>query len=637
MNPSTIEIAILLMGRWDAAARWAPIPLRLIVGYGFMQHGFAKLARGPEAFATILHAIGVPGPHFTAWITVLTEILGGLAVTLGAFVTAASIPMAVILLVAIFTVHLPYGFSSIKLLAVTAAGAQFGQPGYETDVLYLACLAALVLGGAGPFAVDGLIRKRIANARSQSGRWNAAKSPAEFITALRRRAMTFISPEPPAGGRRTEADQATARGEQAATPAPVPLPRAADPTTHVLIEGGGVGGLTLALSLHQFGIPCLVFEAAAEMKELGVGINVLPHGVRGLASLGLLPELDRVGIRTRELRYLSHLGQTIWAGQRGRWAGHDMPQVSIHRGRLHSILWRAVKARLPDGALRNGHRLLGATQDAGGVTARFALTDGSVTEVRGAVLVGADGIHSVLRRQLHPDDGGIRWQGVQMWRGAVEWPAFEGGDVMIMTADLIAKLVIYPIAEGSTPAMRLTNWVMHGKVATGELPPPRREDWSRPGRLEDVLQFATRLRLPFLDVEAFIRATPQYFEYPQCDRDPLPWWSQGRITLLGDAAHPMYPVGSNGASQAILDARCLARLLAESTPEAALKAYEAERLPMTAEIVRSNRNSGPERVMDVVAERAPNGFARLEDVIAPEELAAIVGGYAQTAGFADPC
>jgi putative oxidoreductase len=165
MNSSILKIAMLLMGRWDAAARWAPIPLRLMVGYGFMEHGFAKLARGPEHFAAILHDIGVPAYHFTAWVTVLVEILGGLAVTLGAFVTPASIPMAAILLVAIFTVHLPYGFSSIKLMAVTAAGAQFGQPGYETDLLYLACLAALVLGGSGPFSVDGLIRKRFGDAR----------------------------------------------------------------------------------------------------------------------------------------------------------------------------------------------------------------------------------------------------------------------------------------------------------------------------------------------------------------------------------------------------------------------------------------------------------------------------------------
>jgi putative oxidoreductase len=140
--------------------RWAPIPLRLIVGYGFMEHGFAKLNKGPETFAAILHAIGVPSPHLMAWATILVEIFGGLAVLLGAFVTLASLPMAALMIVAIFTVHLPYGFSSIKLIAVTAAGAKFGPPGYECDLLYLACLAALVLGGSGPFSIDGLFRRR---------------------------------------------------------------------------------------------------------------------------------------------------------------------------------------------------------------------------------------------------------------------------------------------------------------------------------------------------------------------------------------------------------------------------------------------------------------------------------------------
>jgi 2-polyprenyl-6-methoxyphenol hydroxylase-like FAD-dependent oxidoreductase len=207
---------------------------------------------------------------------------------------------------------------------------------------------------------------------------------------------------------------------------------------------------------------------------------------------------------------------------------------------------------------------------------------------------------------------------------------------MLIAADRRAKLTVYPIAGGRTAATRLTNWVMHGKAATGEFLPPRREDWSRPGKLADVLPFARRLRLPFLDPEALIRATPDFFEYPQCDRDPLPWWTQGRVTLLGDAAHPMYPTGSNGASQAILDARCLSKLLAELPSEAALKAYEAERLPRTADVVHSNRAGGPERVIDVVADRAPAGFTRLEDVISPEEVAVIVGGYAQLAGFADP-
>ncbi|MDO9711895.1 flavin-dependent oxidoreductase [Paracraurococcus lichenis] len=403
----------------------------------------------------------------------------------------------------------------------------------------------------------------------------------------------------------------------------------------VLIAGGGVGGLTLALMLHRRGIGCTVLEAAPEVRELGVGINNLPHCVAEWAELGLLEELDRIAIRTRELRYLNHLGQTLWAEPRGLHAGHALPQFSIHRGRLHGMLWRAAEQRLPAGALRTAHRLAGFTQDAGGVSARFATPEGE-QEIRGDVLVGADGIHSALRALLHPDDGGIRWQGILMWRGAVDWPAFETGDLMFIAGDLVAKLVYYPIGPGSTPERRLTNWAVYAKVASGENPPPRREDWSRPGNLEDVLPLARRLKLPFLDAEALIRASPQKLEYPMCDRDPLPWWSTGRVTLLGDAAHPMYPVGSNGASQAVLDARSLADALAAHAPAEALRAYEAERLPKTAAICASNRTGGPELVLDVFGQLAPQGFERIEDVIPPEEIAAIVRGYATLAGFAAP-
>ena len=404
---------------------------------------------------------------------------------------------------------------------------------------------------------------------------------------------------------------------------------------HVLIAGGGVGGLTLALMLHKRGIACTVLEAAPEVRELGVGINNLPHCVAEWAELGLLPELDRVAIRTRELRYLNHLGQTLWAEPRGTYAGHPLPQFSTHRGRLHGMLWRAAEGRLPSGALRTGHRLAAVAQDTACVTARFATAEDDV-ELRGDVLVGADGIHSALRAMLHPADPGIRWQGTMMWRGALDWPAFETGDVMFIAGDLKAKLVFYPVGPGSTPAHRLTNWCVYARVATGEKPPPQREDWSRPGRLEDVLPLARRLKLPFLDVEALVRASPQKLEYPMCDRDPLPWWSEGRITLLGDAAHAMYPVGSNGASQAVLDARALADALVTHPPVEALKAYEADRLPKTAAICASNRKGGPERVLDVFGELAPNGFERIEDVIPPEDVAAIVRGYAQLAGFAVP-
>lgn len=399
---------------------------------------------------------------------------------------------------------------------------------------------------------------------------------------------------------------------------------------HVLIAGGGVGGLALALMLHQRGIACTVLEAAAEVKPLGVGINTLPHAIRELAALDLLPALDAVAIRTRELRYLNRFGQEIWKEPRGIWAGHDVPQFSIHRGHLHQVLWQAAKARLPAGALLNNARLQGFTQNPTGVTVH--LTDGR--SLSGDVLIGADGIHSTIRATLHPHDGGIRWNGIQMWRGAVEWPAFEGGDTMIVAGDMKEKLVLYPIAPGASAATRLTNWVVCAQIGDASKPPPRREDWSRPGQLDEVLAHVARFRIPFLDVAALVRATPEFWEYPMCDRDPLPFWTQGRVTLLGDAAHPMYPVGSNGASQAVLDARCLADLLAAQAPEAALAAYSAERLPKTAEIVRANRKGGPERVVDEVSARAPDGFAQLEDVISREELAAIAGGYAQMAGFA---
>jgi 5-methylphenazine-1-carboxylate 1-monooxygenase len=401
----------------------------------------------------------------------------------------------------------------------------------------------------------------------------------------------------------------------------------------IIIAGGGIGGLTLALMLHERNISSQVYEAAADPKPLGVGINALPHSIRELAALGLLPRLDEIAIRTRQLTYSNHLGQQIWSEPRGLFAGHDVPQFSVHRGRLHAMLWQAASERLGPAAPRAGRRLIGFTQNAERVVARFQCPDGSVEEAIGDALIGADGIHSTLRAILHPDDPGIRWNGIQMWRGAVDWPAFDGGDSMVIAGDAVAKLVLYPIGPGETPETRLTNWVIYARVAEAGEPPPERENWSRLGHYAAFRHLAERLNLPFIDVGALIRKTPEIFEYPMCDRDPLPWWTQGRVTLLGDAAHPMYPVGSNGASQAVLDARCLCDLLGSHSVPEALAAYEAERLPATAEVVRSNRIGGPERVVDLVAARAPDGFDRVEDVATEAELAGIVKGYAQMAGF----
>ena len=401
----------------------------------------------------------------------------------------------------------------------------------------------------------------------------------------------------------------------------------------ILIAGGGIGGLTLALMLHARGIACQVLEAAVTPKPLGVGINALPHAIRELAGLGLLPRLDAIGIRTRQLTYANHLGQPIWSEQRGLHAGHDVPQFSFHRGRLQELLWQAATERLGAAAIGGDRRLIGFTQNADHVKAVLRSSDGTDEVVAGDALIGADGIHSAIRALLHPDDPGIRWNGIQMWRGAVDWPAFDGGDSMVIAGDAIAKLVLYPIAPGKTPSTRLTNWVIYAHVAEAGSHPPARESWSRLGRYDSFRHLAERLHPPFIDVGQLISATEEIYEYPMCDRDPLPWWTQGRVSLLGDAAHPMYPVGSNGASQAILDARCLCDLLAAQPVPGALAAYEAARLPVTAAVVKSNRIGGPERVVDLIANRAPHGFARIEDVATEDELAAIVRGYAQLAGF----
>ena len=400
----------------------------------------------------------------------------------------------------------------------------------------------------------------------------------------------------------------------------------------VIIAGGGIGGLAAALALHARGIDVDVFERSASIRELGVGINTLPHAIGVLAEWGLLPALDAVAIRTHELIYANRHGQTVWRELRGMEAGHAVPQYSIHRGRLQAVLLAAVEQRLP-GRVHTDHALEDFTQDADGVQVTFRRADGSIVRHRAGVLVGADGIHSVIRARFYPQEGPPGWNGIMLWRGAVPWQPYLTGRSMIIAGGMDAKLVLYPIAPEPDGRI-LLNWAVMARVAAGGTAPPRREDWSRPGRLDDVLPRLQHFRLDVLDPVAVVRATPEFYEYPVCDRDPIERWSFGRVTLLGDAAHPMYPVGSNGASQAILDAAALAGHLATHDPVAALAAYEAERAPATAAIVRSNRLGGPERVIDLVDSRAPDGFARLEDVASEEELRSVVGGYASMAGFA---
>ncbi|EAQ04154.1 hypothetical protein OB2597_08429 [Pseudooceanicola batsensis HTCC2597] len=403
----------------------------------------------------------------------------------------------------------------------------------------------------------------------------------------------------------------------------------------VIVAGAGIGGLTTALMLHARGVPVRIYEAAREVREVGVGINVLPHAIRELADLGLLPALDAVGVRTRKLAYLTRQGQEVWSELRGMHAGHEVPQFSIHRGRLQKVIHDAVVARLGQDALRTGRRLEGFVQDDAGVTAHFSdsTIGGDGESCRGEVLICADGIHSVGRRVFYPGEGAPSWQGVVMWRGASDWPVWEDGESMAIGGGLGGKFVLYPIAPAEN-GRQLTNWVVNVRIKDGEASPPPPDSWSRQASLAQVLPHALRFHVPGMDIGGLVKAAPAIYEYPMADRDPLPRWTFGRVTLLGDAAHPMYPVGSNGASQAILDARCLADALARAEhPRAALWAYEKERLPKTSDIVRTNRVGGPERVIDAVERLAPAGFKDVNQVLSREERKGIVGGYASMAGF----
>lgn len=407
----------------------------------------------------------------------------------------------------------------------------------------------------------------------------------------------------------------------------------------VIVVGAGIGGLAAALSLQARGVNVTVFEAVRDVRPLGVGINVLPHATAILSDLGLLEALSASGIETRELVYFNRFGQEIWREPRGLDAGYPVPQFSMHRGRFQGLLLEAARARLPAKNLRFGLAYK-AHRDLPGGRVSVIFEDRSTGKTVGPIevdaLIGADGIHSAVRKRFYPDEGPPRWSGAVLWRAATESAPFLSGRSMIMAGHANQKLVIYPISkEAHDRGRSLTNWIAELQLGAPGDPVPSRESWNKPGALEDFLPEFADWRFDWLDFPSLAQGTKQIFEFPMVDRDPVPAWSFGATTLLGDAAHPMYPIGSNGASQAIIDARLLAELLALGAGDihGALAAYEAERRPATAALVDANRRQGPDEVLQIVHERAPEGFADLHDVISAEELQGIAAKYKQVAGF----
>ncbi len=402
----------------------------------------------------------------------------------------------------------------------------------------------------------------------------------------------------------------------------------------IVIVGGGIGGLALALSLHDAGFDAVdVYESAAVTAELGVGINVLPHAVRELDELGVAAELERNAVATEELVYFSSHGQRIWSDRRGRSAGYRWPQLSIHRGRLLAVLYRAFLDRLGPERIHHGHHLAAVSDHGDHASAHFSDRGSGATRasIEGSVVVGCDGVHSAVRAALVPDEGPPIWNGITMWRGITEAPSFLGGRTMFMAGHFERRVVVYPIEERGD--RRLVNWVAELRTDDGRPMPP--QEWDHRVDRAQVLDAFADASFDFCDVGSLIAGADAVFQYPMVDRDPLDSWIRGRVTLLGDAAHPMYPVGSNGASQAILDARALAEHLALAPAvDEALADYDAERRPATSAVVLANRRVGPEQCMELVHRRAPDGFDDISDVVSASELEAIAEQYRATAGFA---
>lgn len=397
----------------------------------------------------------------------------------------------------------------------------------------------------------------------------------------------------------------------------------------ITIVGAGIGGCVAALLLDESGHDVCLFEAIPEPAPLGVGINLLPHAVSILDRLGLADQLEMAGIATRELAYFNKYGQQIWGEARGRSANYPVPQISIHRGVLQMALYREVLARLGHDRVLTGHRFE-QYDDTKSIVATFRRPNETTVRMASDLLIGADGIHSTLRQMCYPEEGLPAYGGRVLWRAVTQAKPFLGGATMVMAGHLNCKFVAYPINLPGSDGRQAINWI-------AELPRtamPERENWNREGNKADFAGAFATWQFDWLDVPALIEGAERVFEFPLVDRDPLPRWSFGATTLLGDAAHPMYPVGSNGASQAILDADALCRALARHPdPITALHAYEVERLPATAAIVLANRRQGPEQCLQIAEERAPNGFADIEECIPRAELEAIAMRYKTVAGF----
>jgi 2-polyprenyl-6-methoxyphenol hydroxylase-like FAD-dependent oxidoreductase len=403
----------------------------------------------------------------------------------------------------------------------------------------------------------------------------------------------------------------------------------------VLIAGGGIGGLAMALTLHQIGVRSVVIEAVHEMRPLGVGVNLQPNAVRELFDLGIgADDLDQVGLPALEWALVGLNGNDIYSEPRGQGAGYNWPQYAVHRGRFHMLLFRKVVKRLGPKAVRLGQRVTGYRKNSDGtVTATISHADGTPSEEHATLLIGADGIHSAIRAAMHPGQPPIHWGGAIMWRGTVRAKPIRTGSSFIGLGTHRRRMVIYPISHPDEEGLATINWI--AEVTVDNASGWQSDSWFKPVAIDDFIHYFENFRYEWLDVPAMLARADVAFENPMIDRDPIPAWVDGPVALIGDAAHAMYPTGSNGASQAMVDARVIgAKMVTHGVGPEALAAYDAELCGPISELVLRNRGAGPFGLLNLVDERCGGEFDHIDDVIPPEERAAFMAGYKAAAGFA---
>ncbi len=405
----------------------------------------------------------------------------------------------------------------------------------------------------------------------------------------------------------------------------------------VLIAGAGIGGLSLAITLQQIGVPCLVLESVNELRPLGVGINLQPNAVRELYDMGIGAELlDGIGLQTKEWALVGLNGKDVYSEPRGLEAGYEWPQYSVHRGELQMLLYRILTKLAGKDVVRTGHRVASYHNhaDGQGVTALVSTRDGDQIEIEGSLLIAADGLHSAVRAQMHPDQPPIHWGGAVMWRGTSQGVPLRTGASFVGLGTHHHRVVFYPISPADPDTGLATiNWI--AEVTFDNSEGWGDGDWNKKVDIDHFIHHFDGWNYDWLDVPAMLRQASEVYEYPMVDRDPLPSWVDGNVLLIGDAAHVMYPTGSNGASQAIVDARVLGAAFIEYGVNAqALNSFNDKMCEEISAVVLRNRGAGPFRLLNILDERCGGVFDDIEDVFPATERAEVMSNYKMAAGYA---